>query len=131
MKSYLVLKILFCAIRTTHWLALAIKLRYGTKSLFYYNKNTFNYLALAGLYEISYFSGMGFCWFITGDVSHETFTDVGLINVKVMFSGVIGAESVEWEKEGRKIIILVFYVFHPITNKIFLPEWNFYKFSML
>lgn len=95
----------------------------------FYNKRTFNYLALAGLYEISYFSGMGFCWFITGDVSHETFTDVGLINVKVMFSGVIGAESVEWEKEGRKIIILVFYVFHPITNKIFYRNGIFINFQ--
>lgn len=53
---------------------------------------------MAGLYDISYFSGIGLCWFITGDVSHETFTDVGLINVKVMFSGVIGAES-EWNEE--------------------------------
>lgn len=45
---------------------------------------------------MSYFSGFLpriFWWFIIGDVSHETFTDVGLMNVNVMFSGIVEAES--------------------------------------
>lgn len=56
-----------------------------------YKKNN-DYLAFVGLYVISYFSAKNFWWF-TEDVSHETFTDVGLINVKVIFSGIAGAES--------------------------------------